>query len=173
METAHVSAKKVWSFGCLCCWHLVSFAYHSWDELAVLKQCSGCVASVMRIAAVVDMIKSRDLTYHILVNGFWRYSCSVWLRQLFFGTIANSSPSFTELICGIVCGCLPVLPRFYGEYAASAVTHLVSQFRTSHNQSNASRTRSNDTSRILSPDQFRKSIPSDQTYLELQDTITH
>jgi hypothetical protein len=31
----------------------------------------------MRIVTVVAMIKSRDLTYYVIVDGLWRYSRSL------------------------------------------------------------------------------------------------
>lgn len=51
-----------------------------------------CITSIVRIYYAVRILQTSDTTYNLVLLGLW---------------------SHIEITCGIVCGCLPVLPRFF------------------------------------------------------------
>lgn len=53
---------------------------------------SACITSVVRIYYAIRILKTGDMTYNFVVLGLW---------------------SHAEITFGIICGCLPVLPRFF------------------------------------------------------------
>lgn len=52
---------------------------------------SVCLTSIIRLYYAISLAQSDDVTYNITLMGFWTYA---------------------ELSVGIVCGCLPIFPKF-------------------------------------------------------------
>lgn len=69
----------------------------------------------MRLVETIKAINSKDLTY--LAWGIWTYVVSV-LQCYCFGKFIYYLSLFrvVEITCGILCGCLPVIPRFFTHF---------------------------------------------------------
>ncbi|KAI9842653.1 MAG: hypothetical protein M1837_007020 [Sclerophora amabilis] len=73
-----------------------------------------CVTSITRLVYTYRLVQSKDVTYNTIVMGFW---------------------TLAEVAIGILCGCLPVLPKFFQVLGPKVHTALSSTFRTRESSS--------------------------------------
>lgn len=71
----------------------------------------------MRLVETIRAIKGNDLTYEGVSWGIWTYvvsvlQCYFWGEFLFYLSLFRAA----EISCGILCGCLPVIPRFFRHF---------------------------------------------------------
>lgn len=67
-----------------------------------------CVTSIMRVVVSVKTYYSEDFTYLMAASAHWTYA---------------------EVVIGIVCGCTPVLPKFFG-HVTPRFTQTLSYYRS-------------------------------------------
>lgn len=91
METSNAISKEIRDIGNISRWLFVSLSL-SLGQLYLPTHFSACITSIIRIYYAVRLSHTGDMAYNFAVLGLW---------------------SHAEITCGIICGCLPVLPRFF------------------------------------------------------------
>ena len=104
------------------------FLSHSSIELRLIK-CSACISSVMALVETIKHFTNEDVTYYLMIRALWGYVIFVLQYFLNSRTFCLSSLRAAELACGILSGCLPVLPRFFNHlnfrfpYTLHSISH--------------------------------------------------
>ncbi|CAL8575083.1 hypothetical protein XPA_001027 [Xanthoria parietina] len=92
-------------------WRLQMPQNKKWQVSAIFATgLFGCICSIMRLVASIDLINNGDATYMLTTVSLW---CDA------------------EITSAIVCCCLPVLPQFYRKHISSLVSSVRSRLRSS------------------------------------------
>lgn len=106
METSNAIPKKVRLISNISYWLFVSLFLSLCDRVYLPYHFRACIISIIRIYYAVRIFQTGDISHNFIVLGLW---------------------SQVEMTFGIVCGCLPVLPRFF-----SALRPKISMLLKSH-----------------------------------------
>lgn len=104
---------------------------------------------MLRLFLSIRLKNSGDVTYNIALMGFWTYA---------------------ELSTGIVCGCLPILPKFFNLLGQKmSATSLGALLRSSKfSRSSQSTSEADEAARVFKPSSH-KGIRLENQYLSLEE----
>lgn len=112
---------------------------------------STCITSVLRLILSIRLKNSGDVTYNIALMGFWTYA---------------------ELATGIICGCLPTLPKFFNllsqKMSATSMGALLRSFKSSRSSSGRDTSEADEAARTLKVPSH-KGIRLGNQYLSLEE----
>lgn len=131
--------------------------------MSVLTACSACICSIMRMVASIEVHGAKDITWVITPEGLWAYVTTP--NSFTLSCSANRTSSHGELSCGIICGCMPVLPQFFRHFVPKITSYLSSGKSSTDKASAGSSNRGGERMR-------KKSVVphlDTQVYMELDD----
>lgn len=113
----------------LCSWQGFCGSSFSMGQIPLLTVNAGsaCVSSIMRLYERIRVVHSLDGTFDMLNLSLWAYVISFVTSPRFF---ANwNRPRVAEIASGIICGCLPVAPKFFRHCEFIIKTRLLTYFQ--------------------------------------------
>lgn len=91
---------------------------------------SACVSSVMRLVESIKTAHSLDVTFDQQGLGLWSYVLCAFVSYPHLFANKNPTRRYAEVASGIICGCLPVAPKFFRHSKLVLNTRLGSYFQS-------------------------------------------